>query len=395
MIRTWTRRVESLPQWVFDAAVMAVATAHLLIVIDMRNQPVATLAIVAVAALLFRRQAPLLVVLITLPPALWVGEKVASMFAVYALARHGRRRWVTVGAVLLLTGCFMFWNADLPFWIQSPEYQVSYPIEHLLDDHFLTTWGLRNKLYYLFVAAVPAILGYAQQSRADLSARLREITEAREQEQWLLTQQALAAERAQLAREMHDVVSHQVSLIAVQAGALQMQTRDPHTKASASTIRRLSVKTLEELRHMVKVLRASGVKATELTPQPTIAQLEELVGGSAIEAELSTGPLPELEPPAQRAIYRTVQEALTNIRKHAPGARASVRVEVEGDRVEVEVVNGPAERPVLDLPSSQYGLMSLRQRAELLGGSLDYGSAADGGWKLRLSLPLMVTSAAR
>lgn len=390
----------SLPQWVYDATVMTVASVHLMLVIDVHNQPVATLAIVAVAALLFRRQAPFVVLLVTLPPAAWVGEKVASMFALYALAHRSRRLWVTVVGVLLLTACFIIWNVGVPYlFMRDVLYETS---TAEWTDIYLSTGGyfsnemaFRESLYYLLVAGVPAILGYLQQSREDLSFRLREVTEAREYEQMLLTQQALAAERAQLAREMHDVVSHQVSLIAVQAGALQMQSKDSEVKDSASTIRRLSVKTLEELRHMVKVLRASGVKTTELTPQPTIAQLEELVGGSGIEAELSAGPLPELEPPLQRAIYRTVQESLTNVRKHAPGARASVRVEPREYGIEVEVVNGPAERAVLDLPGSRHGLMGLRQRAELLGGRLDYGPTDDRGWRVRLSLPVAFTSVAQ
>ncbi|WP_156037299.1 sensor histidine kinase, partial [Glycomyces tenuis] len=259
----------------------------------------------------------------------------------------------------------------LPYWIADEldyHYGSETSVGTLFEYGFQNEGAIRGHLYYLLVAAVPAILGHLQRTRRDLADRLRDITEAREHEQRLLTQQALATERAQLAREMHDVVSHQVSLIAVQAGAWQMQTKDREAKEAASTIRRLSVTTLEELRHMVRVLRASGVKTTELAPQPTIGQLEALVGGSGIEAELEVGALPELEPPLQRAVYRTVQEALTNARKHAPGSAASVRIGADDDGVDVEVVNTAAQRPVVDLPSSQFGLMGLRQRAELLGG---------------------------
>ncbi len=385
------------PQWVYDAAVMAVAVVHLVLVIDVRNQPVATLAAVAVAALLFRRHAPLTVFLVTLPPAAWVGEKVASILALYSLAYRARRPGVTVGAVALLTACFMFWSLHLPYWLSGTltHFYGMNSLEELLQSGVTNPGAIRGHLYYLLVAAVPAILGHLQRTREDLASRLREITEAREHEQRLLTQQALAAERAQLAREMHDVVSHQVSLIAVQAGALQMQAKDREAKEAASTIRRLSVTTLEELRHMVRVLRASGVKTTELAPQPTIAQLEELVGNSGIEAELEIGALPELEPPLQRAVYRTVQEALTNVRKHAPGAVATVRIDAVGESVEVEVRNTAPQRPVVDLPSSQFGLMGLRQRAELLSGRLDYGPTGDGGWRLRLLIPVGVTTAAQ
>ncbi|GAB3657352.1 sensor histidine kinase [Glycomyces tarimensis] len=387
-------RLETLPQWFFDATVMAVAVVHLALVIDLQNQPLASFAMVAVAALLFRRQAPLAVFLITLPPAVWVGEKVASMLALYALAYRTRRTWLTVSATILLTACFVVWSIGIPAHLQYDDpYGPAVP--ELLDYAFANDYAIRGHLYYVLVAAVPAILGYLQRTRRDLAVRLWEITEAREHEQLLLTQHALAAERAQLAREMHDVVSHQVSLIAVQAGVLQLQTKETETKQLASTIRQVSVKTLEELRHMVRVLRASGVKTTELAPQPTIGALKELVDGSGIEACLAVDPLPEIDPPLQRAIYRTVQEGLTNVRKHAPGAKASVRVAMGGDDLAVEVVNTASKRPSVELPSSQYGLMGLRQRAELLGGAIDYGPTEDDGWRLRMRLPLAVTSADR
>lgn len=202
----------------------------------------------------------------------------------------------------------------------------------------------------------------------------------------------LAKERAQLAREMHDVVSHQVSLIAVRAGALQVSTRDAEVKEAAATIRRLSVQTLDELRHMVSVLRASGGRLTELTPQPSLADLQRLVDSSGIEAELQTDLPDGLPPTVQRAIYRTVQEALTNVRKHAPGATATVHICHEGGAVRVTVTNTAPTRPALPLPSAHYGLVGLRQRAALLGGTVTSGPTADGGYGLRLELPAMGTS---
>ncbi|WP_026924920.1 sensor histidine kinase [Glycomyces arizonensis] len=383
-------RLPALPQWTYDAAVLVFATAHLLQVLRIDNQPAATFAILGVAALAFRHRFPLTVFAVTIPAAAMVNEKLATLFALYAVAYRYRSPLLPGAAVLLTTCCFV--NADQEL---QANLMNGYGDPILLGLDSFQVEALRQVLYYLLMASVSMMLGYLQRTRHELSRRLEEITEAREHEQRLLTQQVLAAERAQLAREMHDVVSHQVSLIAVQAGALRMQTKDREAKEAASTIRRLSVTTLEELRHMVRVLRASGVKATELAPQPTIAQLETLVGDSGIDASLEIGELPELEPPLQRAVYRTVQEALTNVRKHAPGATASVRVDTDGDRVEVEVSNTAARRPVVDLPSSQYGLMGLRQRAELLGGRLDYSPSDDGGWWLRLRVPLAVTSGAR
>ncbi|KOT83066.1 histidine kinase, partial [Streptomyces rimosus subsp. pseudoverticillatus] len=132
---------------------------------------------------------------------------------------------------------------------------------------------------------------------------------------------------------------HQVSLIAVRAGALQVAAKDTDTREAARTIRSLSTNTLDELRHMVNLLRASGGRTTELTPQPTLADLHHLVATSGIETTLTGDLPPDISTTAQRTIYRTVQEALTNVRKHAPGARAEVRLWHDAAHFGVTVTN--------------------------------------------------------
>jgi signal transduction histidine kinase len=383
---TW---IERLPKRAFDAVVMVVAIVHLAMVIHLENQPSATLAIVGVAALLLRNRVPLLVFLVTLPAAFLVFEKLASMFALFSLTRRSRGMAVPIAATAVLAVTFALHGT---YVIEMLRYQgLSTPVGDRLVQlsEWMAPWraSLREAFFYMLMASVPTILGYMQRTREKLSDRLTEIEEAREHEQLLLTHQALAAERAQLAREMHDVVSHQVSLIAVQAGALQVQAPDAGSKQAAGTIRKLSVDTLEELRNMVQVLRASGTRATELTPQPTLEQLDALVAGSGIEAALHVDRIAGLDPASQRAIYRTVQEALTNARKHAPGAAVSVSVVNSGDGADVSVVNGPGSRPVLELPSSRHGLLGLRQRAELLGGRFAAGPTPEGGWAVRVWVP--------
>ncbi|MFI8895692.1 histidine kinase [Streptomyces paradoxus] len=249
---------------------------------------------------------------------------------------------------------------------------------------------LRTAVYFFYrlaTAAAPVLLGQLVQTRRDLGRRIVEIEEAREHERLLHSQAILARERAQLAREMHDVVSHQVSLIAVQAGALQVAAKAQDFKEGARAIRSLSVDTLDELRHMVSPLRASGGSATELTPQPTLADLHKLITTSGIETELTGELPPDIGTPAQRAVYRTVQEALTNVRKHAPGARASVRLWCESGFFGVTVTNTPPTRPSLPLPGSRQGLIGLTERAELLGGGFESGPTADGGFRVALRVP--------
>ncbi|RSO02297.1 two-component sensor histidine kinase, partial [Streptomyces sp. WAC 06783] len=157
---------------------------------------------------------------------------------------------------------------------------------------------------------------------------------------------------------------------------------------AARTIRSLSANTLDELRHMVNLLRASGGRTTELTPQPTLADLHHLVATSGIETTLTGDLPPDISTTAQRAIYRTVQEALTNVRKHAPGARAEVRLWHDAARFGVTVTNTAPTRPSVALPSSRQGLIGLRERADLLDGTFTTGPTPQGGFQVELQAPV-------
>ncbi|WP_406300145.1 histidine kinase [Embleya sp. NBC_00888] len=323
------------------------------------------------AALPLRRRFPLSVFLLCLPGSLVQDVLVAPVAALYTLAARTRdRRLLALYATLfaLITA-------------------APWPLTDFAGEEH--TWTLVTFVYTLAMASAPVLLGQLLQTRRDLRLQLTETEAAREHERELHAQGVLARERAQLAREMHDVVSHQVSLIAVQAGALQVATANDEVHEAARTIRTLSVETLDELRTMVTLLRASSGDTTELAPQPTLADLRRLVHGSGLDAGL-TGELPAVDAvpaPAQRALYRTVQEALTNVRKHAPGAAARVELWHDGPAYGVTVTNDPPARPALSLPGAHQGLIGLRERAELLGGSLESGPSGDGGWQVRLRLP--------
>ncbi|WP_413450584.1 histidine kinase [Georgenia phoenicis] len=204
-----------------------------------------------------------------------------------------------------------------------------------------------------------------------------------------LAERVLTQERARLAREMHDVVSHQVSLIAVQAGALSVTAPNDNVRTSAQTIRQLSTRTLDELRHMIGVLRRSDTTPTTISPQPRLADIPRLVhdSGHNVTLTLDVEDGQEWAEPTQRAAYRTVQEALTNVSKHAPGAPVTVTVKPSGDALHVIVSNGPPATPPTDLPTGGHGLAGLRERASLLGGSLHAGPASAGGFRIDATLP--------
>ncbi|MEX3100193.1 two-component sensor histidine kinase [Streptomyces sp. V2] len=322
------------------------------------------------AGLLLRRYVPLAVVLLTLPMTLFLDVAVAPLAALYTLATRTRNRPLLAGCALLSTA------AGTLVWPLS---------ESFSGDR---TWTLVQFVYTLATSFAPVLVGQLVQARRDLRRQLVEIEEVREHERALYAQNVLARERAQLAREMHDVVSHQVSLIAVQAAALQVAAHDPGQAVDgARAIRTLSVNTLDELRHMVTLLRASSGKETELSPQPTLADLKRLIAGSGIETTL-TGELPPgISTTAQRTIYRTVQEALTNVRKHAPGARADIHLWHDPHHFGVTVTNTAPTRPTVPLPSAHHGLIGLRERAELLDGTFTAGPTLPAGYRVELRAP--------
>lgn len=325
--------------------------------------------ILAALALAARRRWPYATFALTLPGLLIANVLIAPLVALYTLAATSRdRRPILVCAVAAGLAAFVPWPVSASDFQWNPKYG-----------------NLLRLIYAAEFVGAPVALGLLVQTRQKLRDRLTELTESRDRERRLLANGVLAQERARLAREMHDVVSHWVSLIAVQAGALRVTTRDGAARESASTIRELSVRTLEELRHMVGVLRVAGSPALELIPQPGLADITALVKGSRQDASVdlgdaATGAWPDV---VERAAYRTVQEALTNITKHAPGALVTVHVAPWERGLRVSVRNGPPSgQPTTGLPGGRHGLIGLRERAELLGGTLRAGPTSDGGYLL-------------
>lgn len=360
------------PPWAVDAGLVVLAALDAWI--NLHGEASAFMwacAALGCAGLFLRRRLPLPVFLLTLPMTLFMDVAVAPIAALYALATRTRNRPLLAGCALLNAA------ATTLAWPLSDTFSGdTFPGDR--------TWTLIEFVYTLAMAFAPILCGQLVQARRDVARQLVEVKVAREHERALYAQTVLARERAQLAREMHDVVSHQVSLIAVQAGALQVAAKDPDARDAARTIRTLSVNTLDELRHMVTLLRASGGKDTELTPQPTLADLQQLIANSGIETTL-TGELPPgISTTAQRTVYRTVQEALTNVRKHAPGARAEVRLWHDAQHFGLTITNTAPTRPSVALPSARHGLIGLRERAELLDGTLTAEPTPKGGYEVEL-----------
>jgi signal transduction histidine kinase len=248
----------------------------------------------------------------------------------------------------------------------------------------------------LRTAAGPLLALYFE-TRRWLVLALTERAERAERERHLQAEQARAEERARLAGEMHDVVTHRVSLMALQAGALRMTATDEATRRAAEELRAAGCQALEELRDLVGILRTPPEAGDG---SPSVAGLAPLVAESSaagVEAELVEVGDPALASPVVgRTAYRIVREALTNAHKHAPGAKVVVRVEYEESQVRVAVRNTrPTQRPSAALvgTGSGLGIVGLRQRVEVLRGTLRAGRADDGGFSVEATLPAYVPTA--
>jgi signal transduction histidine kinase len=247
----------------------------------------------------------------------------------------------------------------------------------------------------VLVVGVPVLLGLWIGIRRALIAHLRDEAERLEREQLLKAEQARAQERARIAREMHDVVAHRVGLMVLHAGALEVSLTDPEAAQQAGLIRQTGRDALEELRHMVGVLREREDGAP-LDPQPTLADLDRLAQQSrdaGMEVSVAVeGSRRRLPATVERTAYRLVQEALTNVHKHAASATTEVGVWYGRDRLEVTVRNhrpdGPRSR--LTLAGGGHGLLGLRERVTLLGGTFQAGPRLDGGFEVCASLPTEV-----
>jgi signal transduction histidine kinase len=233
-------------------------------------------------------------------------------------------------------------------------------------------------------------------ARKRLLMALTERAERAERERYLLAEQARAEERARLAGEMHDVVTHRVSLMVLQAGALGITATDEATRRAAEELRKAGCQALDELRDLVGILRT----APEGDQAPSVADFAALTAeatsvGTPAEL-LEEGDRTLVSPLVGRTAYRIVREALTNVRKHAPGARVSVRVSYDETEVRLAIHNTPpTHEPNRALVStgSGLGIASLRQRIELVHGTLRAGHAPDGGFSIEATLPAYVPTA--
>ncbi|MEU4996192.1 histidine kinase [Streptomyces sp. NPDC021622] len=373
-----------------EAAVLLLAGTDLLVELleGEKEQPGPyglVLTVLALAALPWRRRRPVLVLVLTLP-ALPAGMQLASLVALVAAARVLPLVAASLCAVVVSV-------AEL---LDSLLWRVGSP--HASGD------VLQALVYCTVFGAAPAALGQLLRSRARVAEQVLALRQSHERA--LRSERAAVEEgaRAALAREMHDVVGHEMSLISVRAAALARRAPDADTRQEAELIRTVSLRALDEMRHLVRALREQHPEEASVPLGSRLADIPALVERSGLTVQpLTIAPGDGVYWPAtvELAAYRTVQEALTNVLRHGDvGAPVALRVEsVDGDTCLVvearsalapgatgeaapETTGGAASET-----SGGHGLTGLRERARILDGALAAGPTPDGSFLLRAAFP--------
>ena len=251
------------------------------------------------------------------------------------------------------------------------------------------SWKMITGALALFALAV--LIGAVVRGRREDHAHLTEQIAATARERALRT---VLEERTRIARELHDVVAHHLSLISIQADAApyRVQAPPPELVTELASIRANALEGLAELRHMLGLLRAGpGDNTTGTSPQPSLAQLDGLLGNVRAAGLRATtrieGTARHLPPGVELSAYRIIQEALSNILRHAPGAETSIELTYARDALGLRVVNGPAALPAAPSPGAGHGVIGMRERIAMLGGDLAIGPTPDGGYEVTAALP--------
>ncbi|MFF0110504.1 sensor histidine kinase [Streptomyces hirsutus] len=256
------------------------------------------------------------------------------------------------------------------------------------------SWLIRDNVAMLAWTALPAAVGDGVRSRRAYVAAVEERAEYAERTREQEARQRVAAERIRIARELHDVVAHHIALINAQAGvAVHLVERRPEQLVTAlEGIRDTSRSALEELRVTVGLLRQSDDPKAPRDPMPGLAQVPELlvsferVGLSV--RHMRHGMAEPLAPAVDLAAYRIVQEALTNVRKHAGADHARLYLHYRPQWLTIMVEDDGRARPHEPRPGTGHGLIGMRERAASVGGKLEAAARPDGGFTVTAELPL-------
>jgi signal transduction histidine kinase len=265
---------------------------------------------------------------------------------------------------------------------------VTYVLAGLVGGQVYRSTGLQA----IVVLALVVLFGAAFRGRREARSQLVEQASLTEEER---ARRTLLEERNRIARELHDVVAHHMSVVAIQAEAAPYRVENPPPELERAfvTIRENAVAALTELRRVLGVVRAEDYEAPD-APQPTLADMDALLAnvrdaGLTVE-KVVTGAVRELPQGVELSAYRIVQEALSNSLRHAPGASARVEIGYVLGGLGLRIVNGPMPEPSLVKPSpgAGHGITGMRERVSMLNGEMTVGAADHGGYEVTVFLPV-------
>ena len=337
------------------------------------DRPVhALLVAVATLPLLVRRHRPLLALLLVLGAG-WLHDELGGTsgvlwfglcLALYALGAHATPRSVVAGLAMVLA---------VVLWIDVPRLAAGAPV-----DEVLPAW---------FILAGLVGLGRWMRHRHRETRVLEARATLTEQEKAEEAARAVSEERARIARELHDLVAHSMGVIVIQSQAAQrsLAARPDLARTALESIETAGRQGMAEMRRLLGLLTGAGDDAR--TPQPGLQGLEQLVGsvrGAGVAVELHVdGDVGSLPAGVDLAAYRIVQEALTNVLKHAGPATVQVAVRVGCGVIDLEVCDDGRGAPA---PGQGHGLIGMRERAALYGGTVEAGGVPGGGYRVRARL---------
>jgi signal transduction histidine kinase len=305
----------------------------------------------------------------------------ALLFAVASAAAFGRRQWRTwvISAVIFIEMTAILY---LGLFSDSGWVQGSIPAQVL------------QLLLNLFLFGAAGWIGEVFRSRRERETELKHRTEQLKLEREENARRAVLEERVRIARELHDVVAHHVSVMGIQAGAARRVLEKQPDKAheALSTIEKSSRHAISELHRLLGLLRPKK-QIDKTSPQPSLKQLDTLVKemysvGLPVELRI-VGKERSIPESVDLSAYRIIQEALTNTLKHAGPAKANVTVTYSGNTIELNITdNGLGKIAEESLPSSGRGLIGMKERVNLHGGQLETGNIDGGGFFVRVELPL-------
>ncbi|WBP90104.1 sensor histidine kinase [Kitasatospora cathayae] len=335
--------------------------------------------------LALRRRYPLTVLWAVLPAALLVRsqhrdiafwEGVAVIVAAYSAAAYGRRPKALLPSLAAATGALVV----------------------LFDDALLPHFP--NAVVALFVLVPVFAVAYELRMWRRRVEEGRERLSALEREQLAALRHAVEHERARIARELHDVVTHNVSMMTIQAGAARkiLDTAPEKAREAMAAVEAGGRAAMTELRHVMGLLTIDSetgddpAASADLSPQPGLGRLDALVEGvrrAGLPVELTVrGEHRAVPPGVELAAYRVVQEALTNTVKHAGGTDATVTVDYASDHLRVEVTDTGGRPTGAAATGNGRGLLGLRERLAVYGGTLHTGPRPRGGYRVTASIPL-------